>query len=397
MARRNYPFNKRDLRFGTNLVSTLIAWSIAAPFAIGNSSSKSASAYDDEPISKTFAVVLIIIGIALIPIFVPFIKFVEGSIFSILIGLPIGIWIGIILLVIQAFIADKENKKPKDIGQVIADDCNDMIKTIIKCTENTAYNSIRTKYYEIINNNNKIHPDIIKLQKKVTVYKNSLITNRLSEEKRKYCQDIIVSSLLEIDTLKSKHYNQQDLKPYREPMIIIDKDYHYTAHPYFSGYAYIEINKQFDNKQTICINDEQFLADKGIINPRVSEKPLKPLLGKHIQILLYDSFLILSNRKDFAVIGYENILSSYNKTVINISFDVTKTSYPSARRNIISHTDSTPEIKFEDEKIYAILEAGLLEFEFYSQKINIVFTKYKEGKQVYNIMQKITDSNNTNG
>ena len=132
MARRNYPFNKRDLRFGTNLVSTLIAWSIAAPFAIGNSSSKSASAYDDEPISKTFAVVLIIIGIALIPIFVPFIKFVEGSIFSILIGLPIGIWIGIILLVIQAFIADKENKKPKDIGQVIADDCNDMIKTIIK-------------------------------------------------------------------------------------------------------------------------------------------------------------------------------------------------------------------------------------------------------------------------
>ena len=43
MARRKDPFNKRDSKWGLNLVSTLIAWSIAAPFAIGSSLSKNTS------------------------------------------------------------------------------------------------------------------------------------------------------------------------------------------------------------------------------------------------------------------------------------------------------------------------------------------------------------------
>ena len=113
MARRKDPFSKRDSKWGLNLVSTLIAWSIAAPFAIGSSLSKNTSTYDDKPISKTMAVVLIIIGIVLIPLFVPFMMYVDDTIFSIFIGIPIGIWAVIIIEVIRAFLNNESDDEDK--------------------------------------------------------------------------------------------------------------------------------------------------------------------------------------------------------------------------------------------------------------------------------------------
>lgn len=114
MARRNDPFNKRNLRFGTNLVSTLIAWSIVAPFAavetLSNTQSTSSN-IDNKPISKPFAVILIIIGIALIPLFVPLISFSFECFLTIpLLIIPIIIEGAIISLVVEAF-SNKDSGK----------------------------------------------------------------------------------------------------------------------------------------------------------------------------------------------------------------------------------------------------------------------------------------------
>lgn len=61
MARRNDPFSKRNTKWGTNLISTLIAWSIVAPFAVADSIPNTSYNNDSEPISKTFAIILFII------------------------------------------------------------------------------------------------------------------------------------------------------------------------------------------------------------------------------------------------------------------------------------------------------------------------------------------------
>lgn len=387
MARRDDPFNKRNLRFGTNLVSTLIAWSIVAPFAaaetLSNTQSTSSN-IENKPISKTFAVILIIIGIALIPLFVPLISFAFECFLTIpLLIIPIIIWGVIISLTVEAFTKD-ENAKSTNID----DKGNEWLNNIISCVQDKTYNSIRTNYYETIENNNKIHPEIINLEIKIKHYHNSLITNRLSEQKINYCQDVIKSSIQEIEKIKLMYPENQLLKPYKEPVVIIGNDYQYKAYPTLKGYVYYEINKQFDNKQTIGINEECLLVDSGIYTPKVSKRPLIPLLGRNIQILLYDTFLILSTKKDFVVIGYEDVILSYKQTVIDTCYNRMFMSLESERRNLIRHCDFTPEIRINDGKTYAMLEVGLLELELFSFKINLVFTKYNEGELIHNIISR---------
>ena len=397
MARRNDPFNSRNAKWGANLISTLIAWSIVAPFAMAETLSNTQSAssnIDNKPISKTFAVILIILGIALIPLFIPLISLAFECFLALpLLIIPIIIWGVIISLVVESFTKHEEKEKIELVNNDNKD--NEWLNNIISCVQDKAYNSIRSHYYEIIDNNNKIHPEIINLQKKIIHYQNALIANTLSEQKVKYCQDIIKSSLEEINKIKLKYPENQSLKPYKEPVVAISNDYQYTEYPKFKGYVYFEINKQFDNKQAININEECLLVDNGINTPKVSKKPLIPLLGRNIQILLYDTFLILSNKKDFVVIGYEDVILSYKQTVIDTCYNKMFTSLESERRNLIRHCDSTPEIRITDNKFNAILEVGLLELEIFSQKINLIFTKYEKGNRIYNIINKLRNLEET--
>ena len=121
MARRNDPFNSRNAKWGANLISTLIAWSIVAPFAMAETLSNTQSAssnIDNKPISKTFAVILIILGIALIPLFIPLISLAFECFLALpLLIIPIIIWGGIISLVVEAF-GNKDNKKKKRAVQI---------------------------------------------------------------------------------------------------------------------------------------------------------------------------------------------------------------------------------------------------------------------------------------
>lgn len=333
MTRKDYPFNKRISKWGDKFVARIITGVIVSPFIIERILSNINVSTNRKFVSKTTT-------------------------------------------------SNERSTNNANIYYI------DFIKKLIKETKDSAYNCTRKNYYETISNNNLIHPEIVQLQKIITANQNLLSTNELNQTKRKHCEDIIASSLFEIEKLKSKYHKKQILQTYKEPIITIDKEYHYISQPHLCGYVYFEINKQFNNKNTFYISNEQLLIDKGIIMPNVSKKPLVPLLGKYIQILLYDKFLILSTKNEFVVIGYDEITSSYKNSIIETCFDIGCTSYLSAKNIIQNRSDSSSEIKYEAGKIFTTMEVGVLELVFFSQRVNLVFSKNKEGIRLYNIISK---------
>ena len=78
MARfKSDMFPKRESKKMTNLVSGLFTGMLFAPLLVFDGISKINSSQDvsDKPVSKIAAIILIIIGIALIPLFIPLILF----------------------------------------------------------------------------------------------------------------------------------------------------------------------------------------------------------------------------------------------------------------------------------------------------------------------------------
>ena len=72
--RKNYPWNSRAEKQMTNLVSGLLAGLIVAPFAIMDSVPNNTNNLNTEPVSKPVAIIFLIFGIALTPLFIPLIS-----------------------------------------------------------------------------------------------------------------------------------------------------------------------------------------------------------------------------------------------------------------------------------------------------------------------------------
>ena len=124
MARKDYPFNKRVDKKMTNLISGLLTGLVFAPFAIMDSVPNDADIDYTKPVSKTFAVFLIIIGIALIPLFIPIISlafqgfsfpFIRPLVSFALIFIPLVVWGVIVYLVIMSF-TYKEEANTEDVN-----------------------------------------------------------------------------------------------------------------------------------------------------------------------------------------------------------------------------------------------------------------------------------------
>ena len=108
----------------TNLISGLLTGLVFAPFAIMDSVPNDADIDYTEPVSKTFAVFLIIIGIALIPLFIPIISlafqwfsfpFIGPLVSFALIFIPLVVWGVIVCLVIMSF-TYKEEANTEDVN-----------------------------------------------------------------------------------------------------------------------------------------------------------------------------------------------------------------------------------------------------------------------------------------
>ena len=211
MTRRNYPFHKRDVKRGSNLISGLLACLIVAPFAIVDSLPES-SKYDNEQVDKTSAIIFLIIGIALAPLFIPLIKLafefgtgVFGSIiFMALIFLPVAVWGGIIVLVIQGFTNSKKQTQSNFSNNInqLRSKCDIFVDAIVKASENNNLSEIRTEYYKDIDINKNIEVQIQTLNKNIYKYNKKLNWLRfLPKYKCKYISSIN-SFLIEISNLE---------------------------------------------------------------------------------------------------------------------------------------------------------------------------------------------------
>ena len=162
MARfKSDMFPKRESKKMTNLVSGLFTGMLFAPLLVFDGISKINSSQDvsDKPVSKIAAIILIIIGIALIPLFIPLILFGFELFDFPFIGpfvcfpfliLPLGIWGGIISVAYESFTNKQvEEKQKQNLKMTIYDK---LINTINE--ENS--NRVRETYYNIVNSNNKI-------------------------------------------------------------------------------------------------------------------------------------------------------------------------------------------------------------------------------------------------
>lgn len=324
MVRKGYPFSRRRDKKMTNLVSGLLTGIIFAPFAIVDLLGNTASSNIIPSIND------------------------EGC-------------------------------KPIDNNNQY----DNLLKSIIKKSSNPVYDCIRNDYYEIIKSNNKIHPEIIKLQKKIALHQKEIEQSLIGKT---YHTNVINKALQEIKDLELKHPKCKSFSLYKDPIITIENISNDIGLPYFEGYVYLEINKIISNDRPLHINERQLLIDKGKTFFNVNRKPLKPLLGKDIEILFYDKFLMLLTHKDFSFVDYKDIKLSYTKIILEICSNFGTKLNPLNERALLNKYDSISNVKLKNTKEYAVIEAGLLELEVCTQKINLLFTKFKEGKMIYSLI-----------
>lgn len=372
MARRNDPFSKRNTKWGTNLISTLIAWGIVAPFAVGSSLSKNTSTYDDEPISKTMAVVLIIIGIALIPLFVPFMMYVDG-LFSIFIGIPIGIWIAIIIAVIKAFInneSDDDDDKSKQYTSIV--------KSILKQSTNSKNNKIKEEYYKIIHFNKSLDKQKNKLIRKIKRYnfKTKLI-GILSSDKNKYSNEISIIKN-EISNIEAKYIKQVISLDIDENNIkcIIPKDvYIISSSANICQYSEMDFNmfpKSIEKE--ICFFGTNLV-------PNLS------LQFNSIEFYFFRNFVVIMSKNDFVVVDYKNILIKKSITPIRLHSSNQKINF-----NVISesweHTckNGLPDMRYKNNRRFVYVEIAIVELNIFSENINFVFTQRKDADFLYKLI-----------
>ena len=119
--RKNYPWNSRVDKQMTNLVSGLLTGLILAPFAIMDSIPNNTNDLNTEPVSKPVAIIFLIIGIVLTPLFLPLISLAFEALDGIILGpfiffalifIPLVVWGGILCVVIESFSYNKKTNKP---------------------------------------------------------------------------------------------------------------------------------------------------------------------------------------------------------------------------------------------------------------------------------------------
>ena len=129
MVRKNYPFNEREIRKTEKFISRILVGLILAPFVIIDSLPKGVDNHNyvyntnnsNKPLSKFWAIIFALIGLALVPVFISLISFafqivgfpvIGLFIFLALLLIPVLVWGAIICAVVESFTYN--NKIPKD-------------------------------------------------------------------------------------------------------------------------------------------------------------------------------------------------------------------------------------------------------------------------------------------
>ena len=366
MVRRNYPFNNRDDKKMTNLVSSLITGIILAPFLLFSSSK-------DKDLDS---IEVIVGGILLLPFIL-----LTPSIWNVLCGfdfitrIMLLIWIYILIGCIEAYLIYKTSTFVDKLEYKY----DYLICYIVFRSYKSRYRKIRKDYNKTVSKNNRAKSEVIELHKKIKHYQSLLDKNVGTEKEQKY-RDIIEHSQQELFKIKNNIFNVFRTD-YEEPIIKLPCNQKNTL-PDFDGYVYLSIDKKFTVRKTIEIEDILSLSNKDKMYFRTNVKPLKTLFNESFTIHFYDRYMLLMTKKDFTIVGYEDIIGSYTNTSIEFCLGSKNTSKTLKPNRI----DCTPEFRKDDTNKFVMIDVGMLQLKLFSRRINILFTKYDEGKVIYELI-----------
>lgn len=225
-------------------------------------------------------------------------------------------------------------------------------------------------------------PEVIELHNKIKHFQNLLDKNISTEKEQKY-RDIIEHSRQELYKIKKNIFNVFRTD-YKEPIIQLpcnQKDILSN----FNGYVYLSIDKKFNVRKTIKIEEILPLSNNGKMFFITNIKPLKSLFNEFITIHFYDRYLLLMNKKNFTIVGYEDIIGSYTNTCIELCLGIKN--YPKTIKT--NRLDRTPEFRKDNTKKFVMVDVGILQLKIYSRKINILFTKFDEGNIIYELISNV--------
>lgn len=373
MSRRDYPFNKKHTKWGTNLVSTLIAWTIAAPFAMGDTSyniPSTSNNADKKPKSKILAIITIILGILLAPLFFALIKhsFNTESITSIFpiisITITIVVYAKILYIVLCAFEDNEFDSIIKYLEKRNPDYCN---KT-------------KEKYYSIIKHNKGIDKKKIKLTnrlKKFVFRQNLTKILSLPNKESKYLKNIeLIKS--EINSLEKRYLKQVislDSSATDNTTQITPKDT-YILNGKIGDYWHID----FENQHHKCIKKNNSFFETNIPS-RLS------LHYDSVEYHFYDKVMIIMSKDNFVIIDYNNIYIEENIFTIQLHSSNSKSNF-----NVLweewEHPckNGLPDLRYKHNDLCIYVEIATIGLNIFSKNINFAFTEKNDAKFIYNLI-----------
>lgn len=370
--RKNYPWDSRVEKRMTNLVITVITWVIFAPIFI-LLSIKNKKLDSDEIISGIFCTILLLPPILLTPsiwnVLYDF-DFITRLLLLLLSYIIISCIELYLMYKVLTFIGIMKNKYDY------------LIYYCIFKSYKSRYRNIRKDYFNTVIKNNRAKPKVIELHNKIKHYQNLLEKNVGTEKELKY-RDIIEHTHQELYKIKKNIFNVFRTD-YNEPIVQLPCNQKDTL-PNFDGYVYLSIDKKFNARKTIKIEEILLLANNGKMFFKTNIKPLKSLFNESITIHFYDRYLLLMNKKNFTIVGYEDIIGSYTNTYIELCLG--SKNYPKTIKT--NRLDRTPEFRKDDTKKFVMVDVGILQLKIYSRKINILFTKFDEGNVIYELISNV--------
>lgn len=367
--RKNYPWDSRVNKQMTNLVSGFITGVIFAPFLLF-SSSKNKDLDSGEVIGVIFVSILLLPFILLTP-FIWDVLYGLDFIDKLLLLLLSYVLIGCI----EAYLI----YKAYTILNKVENKYDAFVYCVVIRSFKSRYRKIRKDYFNTVSKNNRAKSKVIELHNKIKHYQSLLDKNVGTEKEQKY-RDIIEQSHQELYKIKKNIFNVFRTD-YKEPIIQLpcnQKD----ALPGFDGYVYLSIDKNFTVRKTIMIDEILPLSNNGKMFFKTNIKPLKSLFDESISIHFYDRYLLLMTKKNFTIVGYEDIIGSYTNTAIELCLGGNN----NYRTIELHRLDSTPEFRKDDTNKYVMVDVCVLQLRFFSRKINILFTKHDEGKVIYELI-----------
>lgn len=384
--RRGDIFSKRDYNYGSRLFSNLLTGLIVSPFAI-MSALPSSSGYDDhDPISRKAAIILLVIGVALAPLFIPWFAFgfeffdfpfIGVFITFAIVFIPLMVWGVILYLSIESLWVHRGDNKSTDEPKVRKLNQYELIvKSIAEQNLESEYDYVRAEYFRTQETNANIGAKIAKCEDSISRLESKIKRFGKFFNLREKYQRLLDSNKNELAALQKSKL--------KESIVLNQETLDKPWDLIFNGDICLSLNVEIEPYQRVNLSRCAKMTQKDNLFFEIDSLPRQSLVFASIEMCFYSDCLLLMTKDNFVIVDRKSISMSYQTIVVEMS-----TSNVLPHYNIIgtkwrySRLDGGPDLRYKNNTMYSMVELGLLEIKINTQTFNILFTESLTGELVY--------------